>query len=195
VDYRLFIAVPIPEPVKMEIERAQAELRRDVPAEGIRWTRSEQFHLTLRFLGNVESGHVEALSEKLRVACERFAPLRLRAERIGFFPTDRNPRVIWAGLEETGGRLLELRQAVESAVSGFVPEEDARRFEGHVTLGRVKFISRPEAEQLVARARDLGSRVFGEWMAGQVELIRSVLGSGGSQYDSLARFELRNATA
>src|SRR2546423_15665143 len=93
--FRLFVAINIPEPVKTEIEKAQAELRAALPERCIRWTRREQFHLTLKFLGNVEARGVPELTQAIALACRGFAALSLRAERIGFFPHMRSPRVIW----------------------------------------------------------------------------------------------------
>ncbi len=84
---RLFIALAIPEVVKAELEQAQADLRRVLPGLGIRWTRREQFHLTLKFLGDVEATRVEALGEALRGVCQGYAPLRLRRKGWGASPT------------------------------------------------------------------------------------------------------------
>ena len=61
--YRLFVAVMVPEEVKAEIERAQAELRRALPEARVTWTRPEQFHLTLKFLAHVEAQRVGELVE------------------------------------------------------------------------------------------------------------------------------------
>ena len=59
--YRLFIALTLPEAVKAELEEAQAELRRALRQARVSWTRVEQFHLTLKFLGTVEAPRVDAL--------------------------------------------------------------------------------------------------------------------------------------
>lgn len=82
--YRVFIAISLPEQVKDEIERAQEELRGALPAECVRWTKRGQFHLTLKFLGDVESRRLEALTDSVGRACEGFGILQLRAGRIGF---------------------------------------------------------------------------------------------------------------
>ena len=192
--YRLFIALPVPERVKAEIERAQGELRRAVPAGCVRWTRREQFHLTLKFLGNVEASRVEALAESLRQACKDFPALPLRARRIGFFPGPRQPRVIWVGMEELRGHLPLLQGAVESLSEPFTQEKSAKGFAGHVTLGRVKFIKRPHAETLAQRALGMADQVFGEWTAEEVELIRSQLSSNGSAYTTIAAARLSGTT-
>src|ERR1035441_92991 len=58
--FRLFVAVTVPEGVKANMQKTQAELRRVVPQCSVRWARREQFHLTLRFLGDVEAPRVVA---------------------------------------------------------------------------------------------------------------------------------------
>src|SRR3954470_9663903 len=79
---RLFVAISLPEAVKVQVEEAQEEMRRALPAGIVRWTKREQFHLTLKFLGNVDASRVDALEAALREAVSSFAVVRLRAERI-----------------------------------------------------------------------------------------------------------------
>lgn len=183
---RLFIAISLPEEVKTGIEKAQAELRRAVPEGQARWTRREQFHLTLRFLGSVEARRVEALTEAVRGACRGFAPLQLRAEAVGFFPNNRLPRVVWAGIEEGQGQLAPLQRAVQAATLVFTAEEPEERFSGHVTLARLKGIKRSEAEGLARAASVFAQKRFGEWTAREVELVRSELSPKGARYTCLA---------
>ena len=57
--FRLFVAITLPSEVKSRIQEAQGELRRDLPEKGVSWSRPEQFHLTLRFLGNVDAARFE----------------------------------------------------------------------------------------------------------------------------------------
>ncbi|MBI5386687.1 MAG: RNA 2',3'-cyclic phosphodiesterase [Verrucomicrobia bacterium] len=69
--WRLFIALPVPEPVKDEIRRLQQELRRLAPGDGVRWVRSEQIHLTLVFLGKVDPARRDALVAATREAVSK----------------------------------------------------------------------------------------------------------------------------
>src|ERR1041385_1314349 len=188
--FRLFIAMPLPEEVKSEIEKTQNELRQGVPGEFIRWTRREQFHLTLKFLGDVEASQVAGLTTALRGACAQFSPLRLRAERIGFFPDMRFPRVIWAWVHDEKEILPKMQQMIEMGVRSFTTENPEGKFTGHVTLGRVQRIERPQSEILAKLALDMTDRVFGEWMADKAELIRSELSSNGSHYSTVGTFAL-----
>jgi 2'-5' RNA ligase len=186
----LFVAISVPEEIKTEIETAQAELRRALPADCVRWTKREQFHLTLKFLGNVPVDVLRELQFSVRKACDGIPVLRLRAERIGAFPGMKSPRVIWAGVENREGLLPKLQQMVEIAVEGFTAETAEAGFRGHVTLGRVKHLRRPQAERLAKRVGVLTDRYFGEWAADKIEIIRSELSAGGACYTTLAAVPL-----
>jgi 2'-5' RNA ligase len=193
--FRLFIAVAIPEAVKAKVEEAQAELRRAVPDRSVRWTRREQFHLTLRFLGDVEAARVEALGEALRGACRGFTPLRLRAAGVGCFPDLRYPRVLWIGVRDEDDQLPRLQEAVELASRDFTTEEKEARFTGHVTLARIKGLKRSEAEALGQAAAAMKDRLFGQWTAYKIELLRSELSPQGARHSILAAVTLVESPA
>ena len=193
--FRLFVAISLPDDVKNQIERAQEELRRAVPGRGVRWTTREQLHLTLRFLGNVDAQRVGALTEALREACAAFAPLQLRAEGIGFFPDARRPRVVWVGVQDGQGLLPRLQSAVQTATREFTTEEPEDRFTGHVTLGRIKALPRPEEKALAAAGAGIAARLFGEWTAREVELVRSELSPTGARHTCQAVAPLTSSRA
>src|ERR1035441_3521640 len=104
---RLFVAIAIPEQVRNEIIAVQKELK-TLALGDVRWTNEEQFHLTLKFLGNVPASSVEAVKESLAQACAVTAPFHLRAEGIGFFPNEWQPRVVWVGFEDDKNELTVL---------------------------------------------------------------------------------------
>ena len=183
---RLFVAISIPEEIKARIEETQAELRRALPGECVRWAKRGQFHLTLKFLGDVEAPRLEALTDALRLACGTFPELPLRAQGIDFFPDSRIPRVIWAGVRDSDGRLPTVQSAVELAVGGFTRERREEKFAAHVTLGRVQGIRRAQAERMAELAAATADRFFGAWTAGAIEVIRSELLPGGARYTALS---------
>ncbi len=180
--WRLFVAFSLPEPVKVELLQAQTVLRQALPERGVRWTTPDQFHLTLKFLGNVEAARVNALGQALAGVARSFGALSLRAEGIGFFPGARSPRVIWAGVRDAREDLPRLQQAVEAAVGEFTAEKPEPRFSGHVTLGRVKQLGRREVERLVELSAPFSAKPFGEWVAQELELVRSQLTPAGPKY-------------
>src|SRR5262249_26861707 len=111
--HRLFVALAAPEAVKSEIGVAQNELREALPDGSFRWTWPEPFHLTLRFYVNVAADRIDALNIKLRLICRDFAPLKVRAERIGFFPERGFPRVIWVSVCDEHQQLVQLHRCIQ----------------------------------------------------------------------------------
>ena len=184
---RLFVALRIPEEVKTAISGAQTELRERLPAGGITWTKPEQFHLTLKFLGNVETHRVDSLTKALLSACLRLGPLHLRAERMGAFPSLRFARVIWVGLNDAEQKLQPVQQTVESACFPFTAEKSEDRFSGHVTLARVKRLARSEAPVLAGLVNGMEKRFFGSWTANELELMQSELGAEGARHTCIEK--------
>ena len=117
--HRLFIAISIPDKVKSEIEKVQDTLRRAMPIGAVRWMKPEQFHLTLKFLGNVKVSDTDALVQAAEEVCKNFPPLKLRAEWLGFFPNENRPRVVWIGVHDRKNVLMNLQKAIESAIKPF----------------------------------------------------------------------------
>jgi RNA 2',3'-cyclic 3'-phosphodiesterase len=185
---RLFVAIPVPEPVRMEMIRVQHELEPLAPRGAVRWSRSDQFHLTLKFLGGVMIERLAALQESVQTVCSACPVLALRAQGVGFFPNARSPRVIWAGVHDRNGQLEKLQKKIEDAVRPFSDEPGGTNFAGHLTLGRFKKFIRHEIEPLTARAQEMNDRLFGQWMAEAIEFIRSDLSPAGARHTLLARF-------
>ncbi len=188
--HRLFIALPLPGHVKDAVGRAQEELRAALPAARARWTRREQLHVTLKFLGNVDSQLVDDLTGTVAHACARFGPLQLSARGLGMFPNPRRPRVIWVRVADRHERLGALHRIVETASAAFTSEKREPAFTGHATLGRCTALNRKETVALATLAAGMEHRPFGEWQADAVEIIRSELGPGGSRHTVLAALSL-----
>jgi 2'-5' RNA ligase len=176
--------------VRSEIARAQSQLHRHAPPGAIRWTRPEQFHVTLKFLGDVPADSLDALEKSAATVCAGFPSLQMSAHGIGFFPSERKPRVLWAGADDVNGQLAELHVELDEALRWLAPAEKPERFSGHLTLGRFKPGHHGSMENLMKRATLLRDRYFGDWQASQVELIRSELTSIGATHLPIAALPL-----
>ena len=183
---RLFIALAVPPEVREEIGRAQGRLRRDAPPGAIRWTRPDQFHVTVKFLGDIPSAQLAALESSVSRVCAGCPALRLSARGIGFFPNEQRPRVIWVSANDPDGQLAELRRRLDEAMAPFAPVAKPEKFTGHITLGRFKPGRHAAIEKLLERATVLRDRHFGDWTAVTVEIVRSELSSTGARHTPLA---------
>jgi 2'-5' RNA ligase len=188
---RLFLAISIPEAVREELRRLQRELTPFLPPQSIRWTRPEQFHLTLKFLGNVSVTEVPALRETVHEICAVAPSMHLRAESVGVFPNEFSPRVFWVDIKNPDGQLARLQQQLEDAVGPFAEKPEEKKFTAHVTLARFEKLKQHDAETFAAIART--DKVIGEWTAQEVQLMQSTLQPTGALHAILDTFRTKNS--
>jgi 2'-5' RNA ligase len=175
--WRLFIAMAVPLDVRKAIARAQEQLRRCAPPGSIRWTSAEQFHLTLKFLGDVTPDQAMALRDPLAQICEALPPAQLFAQGLGSFPHTRQPRVIWAGVDDAAGWLTGLHRQIELAMRPYAPTENPEKFSAHITLGRIKPGRHGSLKPVWDRALTLRDQTFGAWLADEMVVYHSRLTS------------------
>jgi 2'-5' RNA ligase len=186
---RTFVAIPLPAPLIEALQRVQQQLQSKLPSALVRWSKPEQLHLTLRFLGDVPIEQIRQLEAALRVACEPTPALRLRLGGIGCFPHIGNPRVIWVGVGGDVEPLRVLQQRIKQYTGGFGVPAEVRDFTPHLTLGRVKK-GWPVAPQIRNGIERFRSDALGDWSATEVELIQSQLRPDGACYTKLASIKL-----
>ena len=133
---RTFIAVEVPDAVKVRIEEFENLLKG--AGTDIKWGEPGNIHITLKFLGNIEPDKPAAIREGLSAALEATSPFDLKLGRAGAFPDLNRPRVFWVSVDEGRDRLTAMQQRIESELHrrGFVREE--RPFSPHLTIGRVR---------------------------------------------------------
>lgn len=175
---RVFVGIPLPGDA---CERL-ASLCSGLP--NARWVRPENMHVTLRFIGDVDSGRAEDLDAYLAAVSAPAFPMTLSG--IGCFERGRRVSAVWAGVE-AGPAIGHLHEKVESAVvrAGFGPEH--RKFKAHVTLARLRDTPvRRVGEFILARQAFL----HGPFPADRFTLFRSHLGHEGAHYEALADYPL-----
>ncbi|MDH5590057.1 MAG: RNA 2',3'-cyclic phosphodiesterase, partial [Gemmatimonadota bacterium] len=96
---RLFIAVNLPGKERQRIYRASSRLRDQGLPVG--WIDPENYHLTLKFLGQVRADRIPAIEAALRKVAADNGPFPISLGGFGAFPTVRRPRVLWLGVDAT----------------------------------------------------------------------------------------------
>lgn len=190
---RLFYALELPERVRNRLEE---EVRRiSVARADVAWTRSENYHMTLRFLGETDDRALPELIGLLKDATSKCPPLDLEPCGLGSFPEgDPIPHVVWAGVRGASPAadtaMKELRQALNDGARALGHRAEKGRFVPHITLGRIR--SDREVKALMDRMGPAKIRPFGRFLAREVVLFESHDGEFGTEYTPLARSVLSN---
>ena len=179
---RLFVALDIPEDVRAAINALVAKLRPTCRAA--RWVRIENAHVTLKFIGEVSLEKSETIRMALKDAPFP-APVKMSFHSLGFFPDERRPRVLWAGIEPDSD-LCILATAVETALERLGIAREQRTFSPHLTLAR--FESPRGLENLKAAITELGPVQLSGTIAEEFHLYQSVLKRSGAEYTRLASY-------
>jgi 2'-5' RNA ligase len=178
---RAFVAIDLAEEVRAALAREQSRLKAACGHNrDIRWTRSEGLHLTLKFLGEIETARVASVTAALQ-ALGRFDPFKVEVKGFGYFPDARRPRVLWVGLLAPAA-LGELAARVEAALEELGFARENRPFKPHLTLAR---FARPHAKPTVG---GFSGGSFGSFEVSEFFLFESQLRPGGAKYFKLARF-------
>ncbi len=177
---RAFLAIEIAPDTRNRITAMIERLKPRIA--GVSWVAPHNFHLTLKFLGDIDESDIEPIGAVLTDALRPFPRCIINAKGLGVFPGLRRPRVLWVGLD--GQPLIALAAKVEEAVTGlgFAPEE--RPFRPHLTIGRVRHANRIE-RTIEQELRHWTEHEFGASPVGEVILFKSDLGSGGARYTRL----------
>lgn len=185
---RLFVALDIPGEVRRRIAELVEKLRPTV--RGARWARVEGMHLTLKFIGEVAPERVGGIEAAL-AAVGAPGALEMSFRNVGFFPTERHPRVFWAGIEAPPA-LAEFAAELERRLEPLGIPRENRPFQPHLTLAR--FNSQEGLPALRPALEKLTPFEFGSARAEEFYLYQSRLKPGGAEYTRLRTFPLAGGT-
>jgi 2'-5' RNA ligase len=182
--YRTFIGLPL------QVEQSFLEARKDLLAafrdERISWTLPEQYHVTLRFLGETERDTVEAIGQALQNEVSLPGQSRQILRGLGSFGPRKRPRVLWVGFEE-GDFFDLLKQEVDRALESCGIPGEKQPFRAHLTLGRVRSLKNlNEYYQTVEQMRE---RFMASVLFDRLVFFRSILGPGGPEYQKLKKLQ------
>ncbi|NNM35854.1 MAG: RNA 2',3'-cyclic phosphodiesterase [Nitrosopumilus sp.] len=172
---RIFVAIDITDQmVTNSIKKFQDELEIDA-----RPIKSQNFHFTLQFLGEVSQDSVEKIRDALQSV--EFSSFDIMLKGVGVFPKPNFPRIIWIGTDEKGGEtLVDLSKKVVKVLEplGFIQDKP---FKPHITVFRIKKKIGDISEELESKKMIN----FGIQKISNIKLKKSELTSSGPIYTDL----------
>jgi 2'-5' RNA ligase len=183
---RTFVSVEIPEKFSEQIINIQKELEKTKP--DIKWVEPENFHFNLKFLGSRTEAEIAKISEKTKAVASKHKKFALSIERMGCFPSDSSPRVVWLGVKQGADEISTLAGDIDESCSKLGIEKEKRKFEPHLTLGRIR--SPKNQEALVKKINENRNIQIGTFKVSKILLMQSKLSPKGPTYSILGKYDL-----
>jgi RNA 2',3'-cyclic 3'-phosphodiesterase len=183
---RTFVAIEISQDTKSVIAELQDKLR-EAEAD-VSWTRPDNIHLTLKFLGEVSEVLIADIARVCQECAADSPSLAFTLNGAGVFPDMRQPRVLWVGLGGDVGPLVQLQTQLDEKLSAIGFERERKPFRAHLTMGRVKSKRNSDALMTMLKESEPAPMAFN---VTEIALIRSQLHPAGSRYTRLASAALQ----
>ncbi len=185
---RLFAAIEIDKTIRDRIEQARRRLggQLHLPEGFVKWVESENTHLTLVFLGQVDDNRLTEVCRLIETAVQNHKAFDIEIAGVGTF--GRPPRVVWAGVADNAA-LKALCADLQKAFARAGWPEENREFSGHLTLCRIKNAS--AGKDIGEKIEAISSERFGSCQADSVVLFESRLSSAGPSYHPVFRVQLK----
>jgi RNA 2',3'-cyclic 3'-phosphodiesterase len=192
---RLFVAIDLDPEVRERVARFVEGVQN--LADNVRWMSPEAWHITLKFIGEVNAENLERV--KVQLARISAAPSKIQFRGTGFFPTARSARVFWAGVQGDSN-LIALEETVDRMLGAIGVAFEERVFTPHLTLARGGSAGavRQKGDRSTNKYSKLQQRLgkmpepdFGTMTAREFFLYQSKTSPKGADYTKLARYELK----
>jgi RNA 2',3'-cyclic 3'-phosphodiesterase len=185
---RLFTAILLPPETLLRLERLLSALR---PEALISWSPLDNLHITTKFIGSWPENRIAELDAALAGIPAR-ASFDIQLHDLGWYPDNRSPRVLWAGVKNCPA-LLDLAKDIEARLETLGIAKEDRAFSPHLTLARIKHAV--PLNRLRERVDELRPADLGSFRAQAFSLFRSDPGSNASVYRSLRDYRFESAAA
>jgi len=187
--HRIFIAINLPEDVKKKLSDCQLKW----PELPCRWTKKENLHITLAFLGYLNDEELVEICKITKEVASKYEPFFITLNKIIYGPPKNPPRMIWAEGEKSE-ELGKLQKNLENALAGLSTEleklenEKSKGYASHITLARLK---QWEFRQIEPEERpEVNEEINLSFEVGSIEVMESELKREGPEYVVLESVQL-----
>ncbi|HMZ51113.1 MAG TPA: RNA 2',3'-cyclic phosphodiesterase [Candidatus Sumerlaeota bacterium] len=190
---RLFFAVEVCPEVRDTIAETVSRLQKAAhftPAQ-VLWSPSENYHITLYFLGSVPVSTADSLRNFVQTEKPPVAPFKLDFRHISTFPEGRGqlPKVLWAGVHNPPAELKQLRAWTGGLIARAKLPVPDQNFTPHVTVARFKGTKGLFPFRKLLEAYKF--QKFGTCHVARIVLMESITGNGPARYEPFATANLQ----
>ena len=185
---RTFIAIELESSLQENLKNIQEYLKKS--GADVKWVKSENIHLTLKFLGDVSEKNIDSILGILKESLIDWPDFTFDLTYLGAFPKPENPKIIWAGITLGKEEIEKIVSMLEDKLHSIGFEKEERDFALHVTLGRLRFSTNRFALSKLIKNYSFPEPITQN--ARQIILFKSTLTSSGPVYEALARFDLKS---
>ena len=180
---RSFLAFDIEnDTVRKRLAKAQVLLFQS--GADLKLVETENIHVTMRFLGDVNAGMVEKIFAEMEKL--QFIPFDVHIKGLGVFPNLNYPRVVWAGITEGADQLRSIFNQIEPQLRGLGFAPDSKGFSPHLTIARVRSgRNKAQLAEFITKNTDCE---FGTIKAECFRLKKSALSPKGPTYSTLKEY-------
>ena len=178
---RCFVAIEIPASIQASLQSVQTDLQAQIHKAS--WTKPGNFHLTLKFLGDVRPEAINDISDTIQRVTDTHPSFSIAFGGIGGFPNLARPRVIWMGVKQGASTVSRLAKTVNRELTHLGFSTDTR-FHPHLTLARLRTATNLEPLKNIPRKYD--TIVGGSMRVNEITLMQSQLHPNGAIYMPLS---------
>jgi RNA 2',3'-cyclic 3'-phosphodiesterase len=179
---RTFVAVEITGPIRARADELIAAL--DGTAADVNWVEPHNLHLTLKFLGDVHQREITNICRAIGRGTAELDPFDVEVRGAGAFPNSARPRTVWLGVAAGTEPMVVLHDRAEVELAKLGYREEHRRFQPHLTIGRVRGAGMG-IDELGKRLQSHADFLAGRMTVAKVTLFSSTLTPDGPIYEVL----------
>ncbi len=183
---RTFLAIPLPKTLTGYLKTLPEPMINQ--KDHINWVKRENIHITLNFLGDTNPENIEAHSSQLEKIVGAYPNFEIGTLDTGIYPHANDPRVLWVGVAPYGSEFSSFKRDIDRELKVLGYTIDKRPFQPHITLARVKTISRKS--MFVHKFLSTEVREF-NFEVNEMVWLKSTLTPQGAEYEQLKSFKFK----
>ncbi len=187
---RVFIAVSFNPKLTNKLRNLQGIFKR--LSLNASWVKPENIHLTLKFLGDIETNRISQIFDPMVKTASKFACFNTKLSNLGVFPNWNRPRVFWIGLDDKEEIFKKLKEQLELELFNVGFPRDKKPFSPHLTLARLR--SPDNKNQLKKEIEKFDIPSDYSIKISDIKLYKSLLTPKGAEYTKLFDCSLKHLT-